>query len=79
MVVNATSLGLHAGEPPPVDPAALEPATAYVDIIAAVDVTEMMRAAAERGCRVMGGRPMVDRQMAAQIAFLGAPKLGGGA
>ena len=74
VVINATSLGLKPGEPMPLDPARFEPAATYVDVIAVRD-TDLMKAAAERGLKVMGGRPMVDHQIAAQIAFLRPPAL----
>jgi shikimate dehydrogenase len=68
LAINATSLGLHAGEPMPFDPALLPPDAALFDIIAARD-TELMAACAARGLRVVGGKPMIDHQVAAQIAF----------
>ena len=72
MVVQCTSLGLHDTDPMPVDPTTFEPGTQLFDIIAVRD-TELMRAVAARGCEVVGGRPMIEHQAAAQIAFLDAP------
>lgn len=74
LVIQATSLGLHATDPMPIDPATLKPGSAFIDIIAARD-TEIMQAAKEQGCRVIGGRPMVDYQIKAQLDFLDAPFL----
>lgn len=68
LAVNATPLGLHADDPLPLDPAALPADAAVFDIIAARD-TELMAAAAARGLRVLGGRAMVEHQLAHQIAF----------
>ena len=68
LAVNATSLGLHAGDPLPIDPAALPADAALFDIIAARD-TELMAASQARGLRVIGGQPMIDHQVAAQIDF----------
>ena len=68
LAVNATSLGLHEGDPMPFDPAQLAPDAALFDIIAARD-TELMAACSARGLRVVGGKPMIDHQVAAQIAF----------
>lgn len=68
LAVNATSLGLHAGDALPFDPAALRPGTAVFDIIAARD-TELMTAAQSLGLPTLGGRPMIEHQVAAQIAF----------
>jgi shikimate dehydrogenase len=72
IVVNCTSLGLHEGDPMPMDPATIGPATAFVDIIAVRD-TELMQAARAKGCQVVGGRPMAELQIDAQIAFIGEP------
>lgn len=74
LVIQATSLGLNATDPLPIDPQTLDPGSAFCDIIAVRD-TEIMAAAEARGCRVIGGRPMVDHQIAAQIEFLDPPKL----
>lgn len=68
LAVNATSLGLHADDPLPFDPAALQPGTAVFDIIAARD-TELMVASQALGLPTLGGRPMIEHQVAAQIAF----------
>ena len=68
LTVNATPLGLKEGDPLPFDPAELPEGSALFDIIAARD-TELMAAAAQRGLRVLGGRPMVEHQLAHQIAF----------
>lgn len=71
VVINATSLGLHDGDPLPVDPARLEPAMDVIEIVAAVEITPLLRAALDRGCRTMGGRAMVDHQIEAQLRFFG--------
>jgi shikimate dehydrogenase len=68
LAVNATSLGLHEGDPMPFDAALLPSDAALFDIIAARD-TELMAACAARGLKVIGGKPMIDHQIAAQIAF----------
>jgi shikimate dehydrogenase len=74
LVIQATSLGLKPGEPMPVDPATMASNAGLFDIIAARD-TELMAAASARGCKVIGGRPMIDHQAAAQIEFLRPPRL----
>jgi shikimate dehydrogenase len=68
LVVNATPLGLQATDDLPFDPGLLAADAALFDIIAARD-TELMAACAARGLRVLGGRPMVDHQIAYQTAF----------
>ena len=72
VVVQCTALGMHAGDPLPIDPATLAPPTALVEIVA-VRETELMAAAAARGCTVVGGRPMAELQIDAQLAFIGRP------
>ena len=68
LVINATPLGLHAGDPLPLDAARLRADAGVFDIIAARD-TELIAACHARGLRVIGGRPMIDHQIAAQIGF----------
>lgn len=68
LAVNATPLGLQPGDALPLDPAELPADAAVFDIVAARD-TELMAAALARGHRVLGGRPMVEHQLATQLAF----------
>ena len=68
LVVNATSLGLHATDPLPMDPAKLSTDCAVFDIIAARR-TEFMQASAARGLRVVDGVAMIRHQLPLQTAF----------
>ena len=68
LAVNATPLGLHAGDPLPFDPARLAAQAGVFDIIAARD-TELVDACRARGLSAIGGTPMVEHQLAVQIAF----------
>lgn len=75
LVINCTSLGLEPGDPMPMDPASLTPDMRLFDIIAPRD-TELLAAAREKGlAKVVGGRPMVEHQVVAQLNFLGAPPM----
>ncbi len=77
LIINCTSLGLKPGQPTPLDPEALRPEMSLIDIIAPRD-TELMEAARDLGLKkVVGGRPMVEHQVKAQLNFLGAPLLEG--
>jgi len=69
LVVNATSLGLKPDDPLPVDPALLAPGTDVCDIVIGDGPTALERAAAARGCRTLGGQPMLDHQFDAVIRF----------
>jgi len=72
LVINCTSLGLKDEDPQPLDAATLDTGSDLIDIIA-VRETELMQAARARGCRVVGGRPMVELQFDEQLRFIGAP------
>jgi shikimate dehydrogenase len=75
LIVNCTSLGLKPGDPMPMDPASLTADMRYFDIIAPRD-TMLMEAARAAGLSiVVGGRPMVEHQVVAQLNFLGAPEI----
>ena len=68
LVVNATSLGLHATDVLPMDPARLPADCAVFDIIAARR-TEFMQACAARGLKVVDGVAMIRHQLPLQTAF----------
>ena len=72
LVINCTSVGLHAGDAPPLDLSTLTRETDVIDIIA-VRETELMQAAKAKGCRVVGGRPMIELQLDQQLTFIGMP------
>ena len=72
LVINCTSLGLRPGDAMPLPPATLQAHIDVIDIIA-VRETELMAAAGARGCRVIGGRPMIELQFDAQLMFIGQP------
>jgi shikimate dehydrogenase len=70
LVVNATSLGLQPDDPLPVDPERLESGTLVAEIVMTPGETPLMRAAAERGCRVHPGLPMLECQIELVRSFL---------
>ncbi len=73
LIINCTSLGLKPGQPMPLEAAKLSPAMQLIDIISPRD-TELMMAARDLGLeKVVGGRPMVEHQVKAQLDFFGAP------
>ncbi len=72
LVVNCTTVGMrHSAQerdlPVPAD--AIPAGTMVVDIVANPPVTAFLAAAAERGCRTLGGLPMLVRQGAAAFAL----------
>jgi shikimate dehydrogenase len=68
LLVNATSLGLHATDALPMNPAKLPDDCAVFDIIAGRR-TEFMVAAAARGLKVVDGVAMIKHQLPLQTAF----------
>lgn len=70
IVVNGTSLGMHAGDALPVDVARLDPATLVAEVVMQPDVTPLLAAAAERGCRIHKGVHMIEAQARLLVDFL---------
>lgn len=73
VVINTTSLGLHDGDPLPVDVGRLDPATVVSEIIMIPEQTALLRAASARGHGVHYGRPMLDEQIKLIATFIGCP------
>ena len=71
IVINATALGMNAGDALPVDPQRLDPASLVVDIVNAPEPTPLCRAAQRRGCHTQDGRPMHQGQAVHALRFLG--------
>ncbi len=65
LVVNATPLGLHPGDPAPVDLQRLRRASAVLDLVYAPGETEWVRSARALGLRAADGRYMLLHQGAA--------------
>ncbi|MGD9890932.1 MAG: shikimate dehydrogenase [Dehalococcoidia bacterium] len=72
LIVNCTSLGMagsaHAGDSP-LAASEIPPAAFVYDIVANPDVTPLLAAARARGCRTLGGLPMLVRQGAASFTL----------
>lgn len=73
IVVNATPLGMRAGDPLPVDPARLTTGTFVGEVVMQEELTPFLRAAEARGCRVQLGIDMLYEQIPAYLAFFGFP------
>lgn len=71
IVINATALGMNAGDALPVDPQRLDPASLVVDIVNSPEPTPLCRAARARGCRTQDGRWMHEGQAVHALRFLG--------
>jgi shikimate dehydrogenase len=67
IVVNATSLGLKANDPHPMNVDGLNAAMTVADVIINPRDTAFLRAAAVRGCRIQYGFRMVEEQLPLMI------------
>lgn len=72
IVVNATSLGMAAGDPLPLAAERLEAGQWVADIIMEPAETPLLAQARERGCRLYGGLGMLQGQVADMVAFFQA-------
>lgn len=72
LVVNATSMGLRDTDEYPCDVQRLTPEQIVAEIIMQPEHTALLVAAAERGCRVHLGRPMLQCQVELMAATMTA-------
>jgi shikimate dehydrogenase len=71
VVVNATPLGVSAGDPLPFDPARLDAGAFVGDVVLTAPLTPLIKLAAGRGCRYLIGTDMLFEQIPAYLAFFG--------
>jgi shikimate dehydrogenase len=71
IIINATPLGMRAGDALPVDPMLIPVGSTVVDVITQPDPTPLCQAALARGCRVQSGRAMHEGQAVYAATFLG--------
>lgn len=75
LVVNATPLGLRAGDPLAFDPRRLKRGAAVVDILMKNQPTPLLQACAAAGARAFPGFEMMIRQAPEYLAFFGLHEL----
>ena len=71
IVVNATSLGLRAGDPSPLDVTRLVATQLVADVIPQPEITPLIAAARALGCATATGRDMHEGQARLAAAYLG--------
>ena len=71
IVVNATPLGMKAGDPLPVDISRVAPTTFVGDVVMKEEYTALLRAAIEKGCMVRVGTDMLFEMIPAYLEFFG--------
>ena len=72
MIINSTSLGLHADDPMPLALDQVSKDTVIADIIMVPAETKWLQDAARRGLAVHYGRHMLDYQIDLIGRFIGA-------
>jgi shikimate dehydrogenase len=73
LVVNATPMGMNAGDPLPMDVARIA-STAYVgEVVMRAETTAFLAAAQARGCTVQVGTDMLFEQIPAYLEYFGYP------
>lgn len=71
VVVNCTPLGMSPSDPLPIDPQKLRPASLVIDLVIDPEMTPLLKAAAQKSCRVHSGRHTLNGQVSAILEFLG--------
>lgn len=77
LVVNATSLGLRAGDALPLDDLSFRPGQIVSDAIMEPAETRFLAEARARGARIQPGRPMLKHQIRLMAEHMGALPLAG--
>ena len=73
VVVNATPLGMKAGDPMPIDVSRLSPSTYVGEVVMKQETTAFLAAARARGCETQIGIDMLFEQIPAYLEFFGFP------
>jgi shikimate dehydrogenase len=73
LVVNATPMGMNAGDAMPMDVSRIASTTFVGEVVMKTEMTAFLAAAAERGCRVQIGTDMLFEQIPAYLEFFGMP------
>ena len=71
LVVNGTPLGMKATDPLPVDVTRLAPSTFVGEVVMKQEITPLLRAAKDRGCRFQVGTDMLFEMIPAYLEFFG--------
>jgi len=73
VVVNATPMGMNAGDPMPMAVERIAPSTFVGEVVMKSEMTAFLQAAKERGCRYQIGSDMLFEQIPAYLEFFGLP------
>jgi shikimate dehydrogenase len=73
IIVNATPLGMNAGDPMPIDMTRVSPKAFVGEVVMKQEKTAFLDAAIRRGCRTQVGLDMLFEQIPAYLEFFGLP------
>ena len=73
VVVNATPMGMNAGDPMPMDMDRVAPSTFVGEVVMKTEMTAFLHAAQARGCSFQIGTDMLFEQIPAYLEFFGLP------
>jgi shikimate dehydrogenase len=73
IVVNATPIGMNAGDPLPIDVDRISPSAFVGEVVMKEQFTPFLRAAREKGCATQVGLDMLFEQIPAYLEFFGFP------
>jgi len=71
LVVNGTPLGMKPGDPLPLDVTRLSPSTFVGEVVMKQEITPLLQAARDRGCRYQVGTDMLFEMIPAYLEFFG--------
>ena len=71
LVVNATPLGMNADDPLPLDVTRLSKDTLVGEVVMKQEITPLLQAALDRGCRIQVGTEMLFEMIPAYLEFFG--------
>jgi len=71
LIVNATPLGMKAGDPLPFDVSRISKDTFVGEVVMKQEITPLLKAAQEKGCRTQVGTDMLFEQIPAYLEFFG--------
>jgi len=73
VVVNATPMGMSEGDPLPFDVDRLSPHTFVGEVVMRTELTPLLQAARQRGCRTQVGTDMLFEMIPAYLEFFDLP------
>jgi shikimate dehydrogenase len=71
LVVNGTPLGMEPGDPLPIDVTRLAASTFVGEVVMKTEITPLLQAARNRGCRIQIGTDMLFEMIPAYLEFFG--------